>query len=820
MFRNYLAAALRNLSRNKLYAALNIGGLAVGFAAAILIALYVRNEITFDRFIPDADHIYDIYTVFDLPGRAPLVVDTAPGDFAALLRADFPFIPAITQLAPSRTGTKQGEVYGADRLYWAQPNVFSVLRLPAFAGDLQSALLKPGTLVLTRSAARRYFGRDDARGATLTFVGPDLIPHPMLVTAILQDFPPNTNLNAEIFASGAGENSELARADQPQAGFGTNTHIFLKLQPGPDMDRLLRQMHDFVHRHKNFRPSDGEIRLELHPLTAIHLTPSELSDFRPYTNPVVLYALPWVGLLILLVAGINFINLMTARASRRSVEIGIRKACGALRSHLILQFVGESVLYAALGMLLAIVLAELSLPAFNAFLDRSIVFHYWSDPALGLAILGLVLLFGTLAGAYPAFVLASFRPVASLHGATGQMRSGSGRYRLVIAQFAILIALLVATAVDFRQTSYALNQALGFDKNQVVLTQPNRAFDAPPVPRAYLNALRALPGVIEATASGPWALGLGQRQTPVTRADGSSVSVFQGPVDFGFLEFYARRPLAGRFFSRSFGSDTAPTDPKVPWHPPVVINERAAHLLGFATAQSAVGQRITLSFHEGSDPSKTAAGDITPSEIIGVAPDMNFKTVRDPVNPMVYYADPYQDLLYSIRLRAHQIPETLRAMDDLGTRLAGPYAPPRWFLDRSLQSQYADVTRQGTLFALFSGVAAIVSCLGLFGLAAFTAERRTKEIGIRKALGATRSNVLAMLLWQFGKPVLWANLLAWPVAAILMNRWLHGFAYHVDLEIWLFVAAAAVALLVALTTVGVHSMSVARSKPSAALRYE
>jgi putative ABC transport system permease protein len=819
MLRSYLAAALRNLGRNRLYAALNIGGLAIGFAAAILIALYVRNELTFDRFIPGADQVYDVYTVFDLPGRAPLVVDTTPGDFAALLRADFPFIPAITQLVPSRTGLKLGDRYTADRLYWAQPNLFSVLRLPAFAGDLQSALLEPGTLVLTRSAARRYFGHDDARGEVLTFVGPDLVPHPMLVTAILQDLPSNTNLNAEMFASGAGSTSELARADEPQAGFATNTHVLLKLQPGPDMQRLLRDLPAFVHRHKNFRPSDGEIRLELHPLTAVHLTPSELSEFRPYTSPVVLRALPWLGLLILFVAGVNFINLMTARAARRSLEIGIRKACGALRSHLFVQFIGESVLYAALGMLVGLVLTELSLPAFNAFLDRALVFHYWSDPTLGVAMLALVLLFGTLAGAYPAFVLASFRPIATLHSGGRPVGAGSARYRLVIAQFAVLIALLVMTAVDFRQMSYALNQALGFDKDRVVMTQPNRAFDAPPVSQAYVNALRALPGVIEVAASGPWALGQGQRQTPVTRADGSSVSVFQAPVDFGFLEFYARKPLAGRFFSRSFGSDAAPRDPTVPWHPPVVINERAAHLLGFATAQSAIGQRITLSFHEGASPGETVAGG-APSEIIGVAPDMNFKTVRDPVNPMVYYADPYEDLLYSVRLRAHQVPQTLRAMDDLGKRLAGPYAPPRWFLDRSLESLYADVTRQGILFALFSAVAAIVSCLGLLGLAAFTCARRTKEIGLRKALGATRAAVVRMLLWQFSKPVLWANLIAWPLAAVTMNRWLQGFAYHIDLEVWVFFAAAAVALATALGTVGLHSLSVARSKPATALRYE
>ena len=810
MFRNYLAAALRNLGRNKLYAALNIGGLAIGFAAAILIALYVRNEITFDHFIPGADHIYDVYTVFDEPGRAPLVTDSTPGDFAALFRTDFPFIPAITQLSFSRTGLKLGDEYSADLIYWAQPNVFSVLRLPSLAGDLQAALLKPDTVVLTRGAARKYFGRDDARGETLTFVGPDLIPHPMLVTAILQDLPANTNLNAEIFASGAGSTSGLAQADQPQPGFGCNTHVLLQLRPGPEMDAMLRELHSFVHRHKSFRPSDGEIRLQLHPLTEVHLTPSELSSFKPPINPVVIYALPGVGLLIVLVAGINFVNLMTARASRRSVEIGVRKASGAVRFDLIVQFIGESLLYAALGMLLAVVLAELTLPALNAFLDRSIPFHYWSDLPLAAAMLGLVLLFGALAGVYPSFVLAAFPPVTSLQSSGRSTASGSVRQRLVIGQFAILIVLLLATAIDFRQMRYAMNEALGFDKSQVLTTKPNRAFDAPPVSQAYVDALRALPGIAEVAGSSDLALNLGQRQSPVTLPDGSSVSLYQAPVDFGFLELYARKPLAGRFFSRSFGSDTAPTDPKSPWHPPVVLNERAAHLLGFATPQSAIGHRITLSFHD----------NATPSEIIGVSPDLNFGSVRVPINPLVYYADPYADLLYSVRLKGHDIAATLSEMDRLGKRLAGPYPPPYVFLDQIVQRTYADITHQGTLFAIFSAVAAVVACLGLFGLAAFTAERRTKEIGIRKALGATRGNVLGMLLWQFSQPVLWANLIAWPVAAIAMNRWLQGFAYHIGLEKWLFFAASAVALLIALATVGIHSMSVARSKPATALRHE
>ncbi len=465
-------------------------------------------------------------------------------------------------------------------------------------------------------------------------------------------------------------------------------------------------------------------------------------------------------------------------------------------------------------MLLAVVLAELTLPAFNSFLDRSITFQYWKEPVLAAGMLTVVVLFGVLAGTYPAFVLAGFRPIASLQNGTRASGSGSVRQWLVVAQFAVLIGLLLVTGVIVRQTKFAMNQALGFDKNQVVLTIPNRAYDAPPVPDTYTDALRALPGVQAVAGSSAYGLGLIQRQSPITREDGSSISLFRGPVDFGFLEFYARRPLAGRFFSRSYGADIAPPTgtkpPSPPWHPPVVINERALHLLGFTTAQSAIGQRITLSFQDGA----------TPSEIIGVAPDLLFGSVRTPVNPMVYYADPDANLFFSVRLRGRDIPATLNAMDDLGKRIAGPYPPPRRFLEQSLQDKYADVTRQGVLFALFSGIAVSLSCLGLLGLSSFTAERRTKEIGVRKALGAKRSDVLTMLLWQFSKPVLWANLLAWPAAAFAMNRWLHGFAYHIELEGWLFLASAAVALVIALATVSMHSAAVARAKPVTALRYQ
>ena len=809
MFDNYLKSALRNLARNRLYAVINVVGLAVGFCVAILIWLYVRDELRYDRFIPGADNVYAVYTIFDKPGRRPVVADMTAGDIAGALKLDFPSIQALSQLLPRQSSFRRGDVEDKEGLWWADANVFSVIPLPFFKGDPQTALQAPDTIVLTRRLARKYFGSDDPRGQTLEIRGPDHPPRAMMVTAILEDLPSNTSLSAEIFASDSTSISGLAQNDAPQSGFLCNTLILLRMPPGPAIDALRRALPDFLKRHRKISPGDqGKVWFELRSLTALHLMPSELHVLKPSSDRTTIYSISVVGVLIVLIASINFVNLMTARSTKRAVEVGIRKVSGARRRDLIIQFIGESLLYALLGMVLALALTVLLLPAFSAFLDRHIVLSYADDVGLVAVMAAMVLFVGILAGAYPAFVLSAFSPAATFKSAVAQT-SGSGlvRQTLVITQFTILTGLLITTGIIYQQMKYAMNEVLRFNKDQILVIFPPRINDA------YQDALRSLPGVAGLTTASVLAMNFGQLQSDVIVPGGVRVPLYHSSVDFGFFELYGLRPLAGRVFSRDRGADAVSTDPKAVWDPPIVINESAARIMGFKTPEAAVGRTATLT--------KVHDGPTGPSDIIGVVPDFSLKSVRHPVNPMIYYVDHSQNGILSVRLKGRDIPETLAAIDSLGKKIDGSSMPPgRVFLDQYLHDLYSDVTRQGALFSIFSCVAVFIACLGLLGLSAFTAERRTKEIGIRKAMGAYTSDITRLLVWQFTKPVLWANLLSWPLAGYSMYRWLQGFAYHVDLQLWVFVVAAGTAALIALLTVTGHCYLVARAKPVLALRYE
>jgi putative ABC transport system permease protein len=805
MFRNYLSAALNNLIRNKLYAAINIVGLAVGFAAAILIGLYVRDEFGYNRWIPGADEIYNVYSIGTLPGRSPLITDTTDTDFADFLKLEIPQIVETTRIMPISHSLRHGRVEANQMVYWADANVFSFLNMPVIAGDLKTALQRPDGIVITRKMARKYFGSDTPIGKTIEIDR----AHPMQVTAVLEDFPSNTSLAAEIFASGKADFSYLAYKDahrppSTDGSYSANTHVFLRLQAGARPDDVKSGLASIFRHHRKFNPPDL-IKLEIVPLSAMHLHPATMTRMAPPNDSSTVYAVAAIGILILLIAVINFVNLMTARASRRAVEVGVRKAAGASRSALIVQFVGEAMLYVALSMVLAFALAELLLPALNAFLGRSIVFDYWREPRMLAGIAFLMATVGLAAGAYPAFVLSAFRPAAVLKAGKAQSgRTGGVRGILVILQFAILIGMIIAAGVVYSQTQYALKGAIRLDKDQVLLIEG-------PCRTALEQNIRNLSGVRGVACSSPTALGLMNNQSPAILPDGRQVFLFRGSVDFGFFEFYDIKPIAGRLFSRKHSVDAVSSDPNAPWHPSLIINESAVPMLGFANPQAAIGKM----FRQLGENDKAE-----PSEIIGVVPDFSLKSVREQIGPTVYYVSPANTGYLNVRLSGNQIPETLTAIDRAWRQSGQPKSITRFFLDEHMQSLYLDMIRQGQVFAIFAGLAVLIACLGMFGLSAFTAEQRTKEIGIRKAMGADTRNILHLLLWQFAKPVLWANLIAWPLAGWLMWNWLNGFAYRIALPLWLLPAASALALGIALLTVLLHSWLVARAKPVTALRYE
>jgi putative ABC transport system permease protein len=797
-------AALRNLARNRLYAGINIGGLAVGFAAAILIGLFVRDEFSYDSFIPGHQHVYRVSTIRIVPGRGPIFVPVVPPDLAGWMKLDFPGIRSVARLASEQVGLRHGDFEASEDIAWADPDLFDVLPLKVYAGDLRTALQRPDGIVLTRQMARKYFGRDNPIGETLEIDR----QHSMQVTAVLMDLPSNTHLDARIFASGRAAYSRLSVLDAmpgPAIQKPWNTLTYIRLAPTASTDELTGALPAFIDRHMPFPGAvkiSAAIQLTLIPIAAIHL-------YGPGAATAD-YALAAIGALTVLLASLNFVNLTTARATRRAIEVGIRKAAGASRTDLVIQFIGESMIYVALSMVLALALVEVLMPHFNAFLGRTILFDYWRSPDLAASIAGAVLLVGTLAGAYPAIVLSAFPPAWVLRSRSGGPAGSQVlRETLVILQFAILIGLSVSTGILYQQTHFATHDSLRFDKDQVLLIRGTCA-------KALKDEIAALPGVRTASCSFVAPL-LNPVVIPTQLHNGQRLSIHESAIDIGFLELYGFQPLAGRFFSAAHQGDVPPEDPKAPRRLPVVINETARRQLGYASPADAIGQSVPLVLLRSLDDNTT---DSYAAEIIGVVTDFPMGSIRDPIGPTVFYVEPNLFQLMSVKLSGRQIPETLASIDLLWKRMGSARPISRFFFDQQVENTYQDMIRQERLMTVLETVALLIACLGLFGIAAFSSERRTKEIGIRKVMGAETRDIMRMLLWQFSRPVLYGSLIAWPVAAYIMNRWLQGFAYHVPLAPWLFMATTALTLIVALVTVSAHCWPVARAKPAAALRYE
>ena len=817
MFRNYFAAALRNLTRNRLYAGVTIAGLAIGFAAAMLIALFVRDEYSYDRFVPGHDQVYRASESILNSGERPIETDATPALLAPALKLDFPQVRFAARLTNGDfpASVQRGNFSAAEpTLVWADPDFFRIMPMPTIAGDLAGSLDAPDGVVLTRTVARKYFGRDAPLGETLL-----IDKHPMRVTAVLEDLPSNTHLTADIFASGRSPYGPITHYGQVDTPLNNVFVTYVRLRPGTSASTMAPQLPAFVGRHYdlariNATWANTKVIIHLVPLTAVHLRPSTQGVFKPAGDKTVVAAIAGVGVLIVLVAAINFITLMTARAGRRAVEVGVRKAAGASRADLIAQFMGEAFLYVIFAVVLAIALAELSLPAFNALLQRRIAFDYATDPMLAAGIFAATLLVALLAGAYPAFVLSAFRPATVLKGGLPQTTGGGGvRQVLVIVQFAVLIGLVLGASTIARQTWYALNEGMRLDKDQVLFMAAHPCTDR------LRDEVLAVPGVEKAACASAMALNLANNLDNAT-VDGRRGTVATAPVDFGFFEVYGVKPLAGRLFDRNRPSDGFLGSTEV--NPPVIINETAVKKLGFKSPEAALGHSVSWHFHTdlteafGQDPAR-------PSEIIGVVPDFTFGSMRQPIDGTMFMVGP-KTSFYSIALNAkldgRRIPEALQGIDRVWKRIEGDAPIERAFVTLFTMRLYIDTIIQGALITVAAVVALSVAALGLFALSAYTTERRTKEIGIRKAMGADSGDILRLLIWQFTKPVLWANLLAWPVSFMVLTGWLGGFAYHVDLAPWTFLAAAAGALVIAWATVFVHALRVARAKPVGALRYE
>ncbi|HZF29749.1 MAG TPA: FtsX-like permease family protein [Gammaproteobacteria bacterium] len=815
MLRHYVAIALRNIARSKLYATISVTGLAIGFGAAALVGLYVHDELTYDRWLPSHERIYMVTAGLATGGQ---LSGTAPSDVGHWLVSDYPQLEAVTRFFLD--GGFMADADNPDRKFnevitWADRSTFDVFKFPVLAGALEGALDKPDSLVLTRGTARKYFGTETAAvGKTLLYNG----TQPMVVTAVIANLPSNANLGfIGILAAAHAPFSQAAQQElAPISVFGGklwNSRTFVLLRAGVAVAPFRESLATLIDRHAPMNAGTRKASeiwlLGARPLSALHLSTGAAAtpDGQSYGA---VYTVAAIGLLILLTASINFVNILTAVGVRRALEVGVRKALGAQRRDLFTQFMSESFLYVAIGAVVGFGIAALALRPLNTFLNRRIDFSMFLDWRVAAASVAFLAATALLAGVYPAVVLSSFRPATVTKGG----RAGGGqafvRQALVVLQFSILIALLISTAVTYRQMRLGVREGLRMTTDPVVIMN-GECNDA------LKGAMLRAPGVREAACSmGVPQLGMGFI-SPMQRRDREAVGMGYLPVDYGFFELYGLELAAGRLFAPELGTDASPPDNV--WNRPesVVVNETGVRALGFGSAEEAVGQTVSF-MHMFRQPATFAPRhDAT---IIGVLRDFQMGPLRDAITPAAFYVDPGNFRVLSLKLDGRATPEALDAIDRIWSEYAGPAPARRIFYDRSVQNMYLDLQRQTTLFTVFAGIAVLIAVLGLVGLAAHAAVSRTREIGIRKTLGGGRWAITRLLLWQFARPVLIANVIAWPVGFWAMSSWLSGFATRVELVWWVFVGAGAVTLVVAVAAVLVHTWGMAGTRPVAALRYE
>jgi len=827
MFRNYLITALRNIVRHKLYSFINIAGLGVGLACAIFIILFVRDELSYDKWVPGSANLYRVeLTTLSARDRPPLAMAVVPFPMVAAMREQVPGVTGMTRFNDEQMTLTAGDRQFLEQVEVVDPQFFTLVRFPLVAGDARQVLRQPESVVLSQTAARKYFGDADPIGKFLTTSLGNCADSDtacksktvaLKVTGIMRDLPHNSQLTGDVFLPNTSIADRYSQ-QQKQCWNCENGLGYVSLAPGADPQAVVAAMAPLLDRavtpglRKNGSALSGSQAYHVHltPFTQVHLTSGQWAfNQTPAASWTTIYGVAAIGILILLVACFNFMNLATARAMLRAREIALRKTMGASRRQLIVQFLGEAVLMAVIALALALALAEIMLPVFDKFLRRPIGFQYGQDWALLLVLIGIAVAAGLISGSYPALVLSGFRPATVLRSNTsGQAGSGSLRTVLVVLQFAVSIGLGIAATVVFSQISFARNIDLGFRHDNIVLI--GRGSMAGEKREAFAQALRANPGIAEVGLSNLAPFDNGQSTGPA-RVPGHSdiITINKVAISPDFPKVYAIKLVAGRMLSEARGDDrinamSNDADPKNEGHN-IVINAAAAGRLGF-TPEHAVGKTILFGYDH--------------VNIAGVLADAKVDGARAPVKPTAYFYDPKYPMGFSVRLRSGTIPQTLAFIDRTWHAFQPLAAIRRNFLDDSFDKLYLADERQGTMFGIFVGIAIFIACLGLFGLAAFTAGRRTREIGVRKVFGARTRDVVFLLLWQFSIPVLIANAIAWPIAWYYLQGWLQGFAYRIALSPIYFIGAGAVALMVAWATIFSHARRVARANPIHALRYE
>ncbi len=835
MWKNYMTVAIRALIKSRTYAFINIFGLTIGLAACLTVLLYIRYEVSYDASLADADRTFQLqqWVVGSDDPTLPIPFGTQMTSYVSGQRLrQFPQIERAVYVGRAEPVLLQnGQGTLSKNFIYVDGPLFEVLRVPFLRGDRRTSLADPGSMVLTESEARRRFGTIDILGQTLT-IAFATGPVDYRITGVVQDPPSDSHLELSVIARVdvealmGGPNSFLTEW-MPKNGW-----VYARLRPGADVAEITRQMPAWEKRNIPDEIVGGErwnpgtnADWRLVNVRDIHL--GDAGDgMRPNNDRGTIVALAIVGAMILGLAVVNFVNLATARAGQRAREVALRKVLGASRRQLIVQFLAESMLVTAFAMVIALSLVELLIPYLNAFLDAGITIRYVGKHGLLAPILALILIVGGAGGLYPAFLLSRFRPAAVLKAnksSTDAPGSSGLRNVLVVAQFAVSIGLIICTTIIYAQTAFARTVDPGYRRDGVI--QIGNVYRAAlrPVMETLLREIGQVEGV---TSIGRSTIGVAtwgmENMTVKAPGEREAVDLDLYRVDPGFFPTMGIATVAGR----TFAEDQAMDDSTLPADADdadmaamarrgynIVLNEVGARQLGFRRPQQAVGRTLLA------DDGDVATVGQTPATVVGVVANSRFRSVRDPVAPMMFLYDRYQPSWLLVRYSGN--PAQVRDRIELTWKRIAPEVPfEAEFSDDIVRELYDAEETRGIVFAVFALLAIIVACLGLFGLAAFTAERRTKEISIRKVFGATVRDIVKLLAWQFSKPVVLANLIAWPLAWWVMRDWLNGFDARIQLGPEPFVLAAFIALVIALGTVAGHAVRVARTSPIHALRYE
>jgi putative ABC transport system permease protein len=836
MWRNYMTVGLRALAKNKVYAFINIFGLSLGIAACLLILTFVRYEFSYDSWMPgagDAYQLQDFYKPTEQGGEEMKLQVTSYTSGIALQK-DFPQIEKrVYVTGQGITFLLNGQAYSPEHAVFTDGNIFDILQVPFVRGDRAHALDDPNALVLSESEAKKYFGSENPLGRTITLMSGDL-KDDYRVTGVYKDLPKNTHLGIGAVAR---FNPQTYFARNPTFLTSWNSqggYVYVKLRPGTDVGALMAQFPAWKKRNIPNDPADGgpvtnpgdSQDFRLTNVRDIHLGDAQHAAQTPGSDKQTILTFAIVALMILGMACINFTNLATARASQRAREVALRKVLGATRRQLVVQFIGESILVAAIATLVALALAELALRPLNGFLDAEMQIRYLGGQGILLPVILLAILVGLAGGVYPALYLSRFQPARVLKAnKSAADAEGNGRLRnlLVVGQFAVSIGLIICTAIVYSQTIYARTLDAGYTREGLLQVGGIGAPQAEAVAKTLVEEVRRIPGV---TAVGQTTISVNPGNNSMTsaRVPGQTNPVQLGVygIDPGVKDALGMKLLAGRNFSEAIAMDNSTTPSPVDIAAEkalvargtnIVLSELAARRLGFASPQAAIGKPVEVGF------TVPEAGNWVPATVVGVMSDVRYRSVRQPLQPIIYF---YQTRGYFALLVRHggDAKPVREKVEAIWKRLVPDIPFEARSVTEIVHNLYSRDETRAQLFGMFAILAAVIGCLGLFGLAAFTAERRTKEIGIRKVLGARTRDIVRLLVWQFSRPVLIANLIAWPVAWWVMRDWLNQFDIRIGLTPIPFVLAGALALAIAVATIGAHAFRVARTNPVHALRYE